>query len=119
MRFSFSKLVIVLGTPIVLMGYQNCAKLGTENLLGKSSVFVADESIDLSSTSTPSSSPEASTPAELLTETKQSCYQISAQDDVAIQSCLNLFCNPADQIQGHNARNLRLCQRLQRLALIP
>ncbi|WP_413575734.1 hypothetical protein ACLVWU_15350 [Bdellovibrio sp. HCB290] len=112
MRLSVSKLVIILGTPIVLMGYQNCAKLGTENLLGESSAFVAADSMDLASTG-------SSTSSELLAEAKQSCYSVAAADDVAIQSCWNLFCSQLDQDPIQNDKSPHLCQRLHRLVLVP
>ncbi|WP_413582506.1 hypothetical protein [Bdellovibrio sp. HCB288] len=108
MRISFSKLVVFLGTPIVMMGFQNCAKLGTEDLLGGTSVFVADSSIDLTSVS-PATESSDSSAQKLLAETKQTCSQVSSLDQNTVESCLNLFCqNPHQSGSGR-----RLCHALQ------
>ncbi len=108
MKLSISKLALLFGTPIVLLGYQNCAKLGTDNLIGGSSGFVSSGSTEIASTqSSADTAEEASTPAltgapaeksqTLLADAWKACRQpasLAATPDgeFAIQTCLNLFC---------------------------
>jgi hypothetical protein len=119
MKLSISKLALLFGTPIVLLGYQNCAKLGTDNLIGGSSGFVSSGSTEIASTqSSADAADEASTPAPqevaaqkpkvpsvdpsgkskfLLANAWKTCRQPAAlaqmpDGEFKVQTCLNLFC---------------------------
>lgn len=121
MKLWFSKLAVLIGTPVLLLGYQNCAKLGTDNLLGGSSSFVSSGSTEIASTDSSADTAEtvSTTPVQqeisykkrktpsvdpmghsekLLANAWKACTQpASLQADpngeYVVESCLNLFCN--------------------------
>lgn len=132
MKLSISKIALIVGTPLVLLGYQNCAKLGTENLIGQTSSFVASGSTEIASSS-PSATPIA--PAEptqtasrknrypssdpmgdsklLFAEVMQKCTGPEGKDEFVMESCLVLACQTPAQTVTQQKQMDDLCIALQ------
>ncbi|WP_413558529.1 hypothetical protein [Bdellovibrio sp. HCB209] len=130
MKLSLVKLALIVGTPVVMMGYQNCAKLGTDNLIGQTSGFVTSESTELASSSTGSTETASSSQASrknrypssdpmghsqvLLADVIQKCTGKESQDEFVAESCLVLACQTPSKIASQQRQLDELCVALQR-----
>ncbi|UYL09044.1 hypothetical protein B9G69_000450 [Bdellovibrio sp. SKB1291214] len=139
MKRSISKLALLIGTPMILLGYQNCAKLGTDNLLGGSSTFVSSGSTDFASTqSSPDTADSVAPPASqdvsykkrktpsvdplgdektLLAKAWKACtvpssLQNDPNGEFVIQSCLNLFCQSETKTVSSETQKEAMCTAL-------
>ncbi|QLY24843.1 hypothetical protein [Bdellovibrio sp. KM01] len=140
MKLSISKLALLIGTPVLLLGYQNCAKLGTDNLIGGSSGFVSSGSTEIASTqSSADAAEEASTPAPqdtaaqkpklpsvdpmgnsktLLADAMKACepsaLKMDPNGEYLLESCMNIFCHPDSKTGQWKQQTANLCLGLYR-----
>jgi hypothetical protein len=139
MKLCLTKLALLVGTPLMLLGFQNCAKLGTDNLLGGSSGFVSSGSTEIASTESPADTTESvSTPTQqdvgynkrktpsvdplgdsksLLANAWKACAEPSAlqaepNGEFVVESCLNLFCQSEIKTVSSKAQTAAMCTAL-------